>query len=96
MDVSSYNAFVPWGEINPTRKIGKLIERRIFLEELRNPLITPLLQKWKHLSRSTPQAEIAIRTRASTSNVEVEEQQITNKRNRCVIFVPLQRMLKLL
>jgi hypothetical protein len=34
MDVSSYNAFVIWNKINPTRMPDKRNKRRVFLEQL--------------------------------------------------------------
>ena len=34
LDVSAYNAFVVWMEVNPDWKQGKFFKRRLFLEEL--------------------------------------------------------------
>ncbi|XP_045073157.1 uncharacterized protein LOC123486044 [Coregonus clupeaformis] len=45
LDVSSYNAFVIWRELNPTWMPGKRNKRRVFLEQLGKALVTPVHTK---------------------------------------------------
>ncbi|CAB1350802.1 unnamed protein product [Coregonus sp. 'balchen'] len=45
LDVSSYNAFVIWRELNPTWMPGKRNKRRVFLEQLGKALVTPFIQR---------------------------------------------------
>ncbi|KAI3361653.1 hypothetical protein L3Q82_002020 [Scortum barcoo] len=49
IDVSSYNAFVLWREINPTWMSRKQNKRRVFLEQLGKALVTPLIERRKHV-----------------------------------------------
>ncbi|KAL7854806.1 hypothetical protein SRHO_G00169960 [Serrasalmus rhombeus] len=49
IDVSSYNAFVIWREINPTWMSRKQNKRRVFLEQLGKALVTPLIERRKHV-----------------------------------------------
>ena len=44
-DVSSYNAFVIWREINPDWITGKWNKRRVFLEQLGKALVTPFIAR---------------------------------------------------
>ncbi|XP_038141219.1 uncharacterized protein LOC119783663 [Cyprinodon tularosa] len=52
IDVSSYNAFVIWIEINPTWMSHKHNKRRVFLEQLGKALVTPLIERRKHVPRT--------------------------------------------
>ncbi|CAB4058901.1 unnamed protein product [Lepeophtheirus salmonis] len=45
IDVSSYNAFVIWREINPTWMSHKSHKRRVFLEQLGKALVAPLIER---------------------------------------------------
>lgn len=45
IDVSSYNTFVIWSEINPTWMHGKKNKRRVFLEQLGKALVTYIKRK---------------------------------------------------
>ncbi|KAL7399436.1 hypothetical protein ABVT39_024263 [Epinephelus coioides] len=55
LDVSSYNAFVIWREVNPDWMPGKRNRRRVFLEELGKALVAPLIRRRKR----APHAEAA-------------------------------------
>ncbi|XP_005997448.1 piggyBac transposable element-derived protein 4-like [Latimeria chalumnae] len=65
VDVSAYNAFVLWTDINTTWNAGKLYRRRIFLELLGKALVTPLIQRRSRM----PRAPTAI---ALIQNVQTE------------------------
>ncbi|KAL7848921.1 hypothetical protein SRHO_G00205440 [Serrasalmus rhombeus] len=49
IDVSSYNVFVIWKEINLTWMSRKQNKRRVFLEQLGKALVTPLIERRKHV-----------------------------------------------
>ncbi|KAM3595866.1 uncharacterized protein V6R79_004187 [Siganus canaliculatus] len=55
-DVSAYNAFVVWIEVNPAWKQGKYFKRRLFLEELGKALVAPHIQQRQHLPRTPTSA----------------------------------------
>nr|XP_023677336.1 piggyBac transposable element-derived protein 4-like [Paramormyrops kingsleyae] len=69
IDIAAYNAFVIWGELNPTWKQGRRQYRRLFLGELGKALVTPAIEKRERLPRSSSAAAIVKATRvlASTS-----------------------------
>ncbi|XP_048037142.1 piggyBac transposable element-derived protein 4 isoform X1 [Megalobrama amblycephala] len=52
LDVSAYNSFVLWTEINPTWQKTKQYRRRLFLEELGEALVTPYMKRRQHLPRT--------------------------------------------
>ncbi|XP_071244833.1 piggyBac transposable element-derived protein 4-like [Salvelinus alpinus] len=52
LDVSSYNAFVIWREINPDWMPGKRNKRRVFLEQLGKALVKPLIRRRQRLPRT--------------------------------------------
>ncbi|KAL7403957.1 hypothetical protein ABVT39_007812 [Epinephelus coioides] len=52
LDVSSYNAFVIWREVNPDWMPGKRNRRRVFLEELGKALVAPLIRRRKRAPRA--------------------------------------------
>ncbi|XP_047206254.1 uncharacterized protein LOC124858308 [Girardinichthys multiradiatus] len=58
IDVSSYNAFVIWREINPTWMSHKQNKRRLFLEQLGKALVTPLIERRKQVPRTEPSAAV--------------------------------------
>ncbi|TKS65156.1 PiggyBac transposable element-derived protein 4 [Collichthys lucidus] len=58
IDVSSYNAFVIWREINPTWISHKKNKRRVFLEQLGKALVTPLIERRKHVPRTEASAAV--------------------------------------
>ncbi|KAJ4948838.1 hypothetical protein JOQ06_020361, partial [Pogonophryne albipinna] len=47
LDVSAYNSFVLWSEINPAWNQGKCNKRRLFMEELGRQLVIPHIQRRK-------------------------------------------------
>ncbi|XP_047241326.1 piggyBac transposable element-derived protein 4-like [Girardinichthys multiradiatus] len=58
IDASSYNAFVIWREINPTCMSHKQNKRRLFLEQLGKALVTPLIERRKHVPHTEPSAAV--------------------------------------
>ncbi|XP_032367173.1 piggyBac transposable element-derived protein 4-like [Etheostoma spectabile] len=52
LDVSAYNAFGLWRELRPEWMRGKLNRRRPFLEQLGRALVTPLIERRRHLPRT--------------------------------------------
>ncbi|XP_022609640.1 piggyBac transposable element-derived protein 4-like, partial [Seriola dumerili] len=58
IDVSSYNAFVIWREINPTWMSRKQNKRRVFLEQLGKALVIPLIERRKHVPRTEASAAV--------------------------------------
>ncbi|CAB4056119.1 unnamed protein product [Lepeophtheirus salmonis] len=58
IDVSSYNAFVIWREINPTWISHKSHKRRVFLEQLGKALVAPLIERRKNVPRTEASAQI--------------------------------------
>ncbi|XP_034385719.1 cyclic nucleotide-gated cation channel beta-1 [Cyclopterus lumpus] len=45
LDVSAYNAFVIWREINPDWMPGKRNKRRVFLEQLGKAVVSPFMER---------------------------------------------------
>ncbi|TWW54655.1 hypothetical protein D4764_0263720, partial [Takifugu flavidus] len=58
IDVSSYNAFVIWREINPTWMSCKQNKRRVFLEQLGTALVIPLIERRKHVPHTEASAAV--------------------------------------
>lgn len=56
LDVSAYNAFALWTEINPSWHKGKNIKRRLFLEELGEALVAPFMKR-RHYVPRTPASQ---------------------------------------
>ncbi|XP_016409956.1 piggyBac transposable element-derived protein 4-like, partial [Sinocyclocheilus rhinocerous] len=52
IDVSAYNSFVLWREINPTWRQGKSSRRRNFLEELGKALVYPFMKRRQSIPRT--------------------------------------------
>ena len=57
-DVSSYNAFVIWREVNPTWMPRKHNKRRVFLEQLEKALVTRYIERREHLPRPKASAVV--------------------------------------
>ncbi|XP_071744202.1 piggyBac transposable element-derived protein 4-like [Lepeophtheirus salmonis] len=57
IDVSSYNDFVIWREINPTWMSHKSHKRRVFLEQLGKALVAPLIEIRKNILRTEASAQ---------------------------------------
>ncbi|XP_064814049.1 piggyBac transposable element-derived protein 4-like [Oncorhynchus masou masou] len=60
LDVSSYNAFVIWREINPDWMPGKRNKRRVFLEQLGKALVKPLIQRRQRLPAPAASALVKV------------------------------------
>ncbi|XP_046872053.1 piggyBac transposable element-derived protein 4-like, partial [Hypomesus transpacificus] len=58
VDVSSYNAFVIWREVNPNWMPRKRNKRRFFLEQLGRALVTPLIERRRCLPRAEAAAAV--------------------------------------
>ncbi|XP_062305998.1 uncharacterized protein LOC134029314 [Osmerus eperlanus] len=58
VDVSSYNAFVIWREVNPNWMPRKRNKRRFFLEQLGRALVTPLIERRRCLRRTGAAAAV--------------------------------------
>ncbi|XP_049323545.1 piggyBac transposable element-derived protein 4-like [Astyanax mexicanus] len=52
LDVSAYNAYVVWTEIDPGWNGEKPFKRRLFLEELGKSLVSPYIERRKRLPRT--------------------------------------------
>ncbi|XP_041835271.1 uncharacterized protein LOC121635921 [Melanotaenia boesemani] len=69
IDVSCYNAFVLWREINPDWLQRKRNKRRLFLEQLGLALVDPLIRRRTHMPRGAPaSASIVVVASASDNN----------------------------
>lgn len=55
-DVSAYNAFVIWSEINKDWNSGKFSRRRIFLEQLGYAVVKPHIERRRRLPRASTAA----------------------------------------
>ncbi|CAJ1061406.1 piggyBac transposable element-derived protein 4-like [Xyrichtys novacula] len=82
LDVSSYNAFVIWRELNPEWMPQKRNKRRVFLERLGKALVTPLIERRERLPRTEASAAVVrgvrravsrSRTRGEGEDAEVSE-----------------------
>ncbi|XP_053171655.1 piggyBac transposable element-derived protein 4-like [Scomber japonicus] len=58
IDVSSYNAFVIWRELNPSWLSGKRNKRRVFLERLGKQLVAPLIRRRARFPRTVAAADV--------------------------------------
>ncbi|KAI4797393.1 hypothetical protein KUCAC02_025122 [Chaenocephalus aceratus] len=64
LDVSCYNAFVVWRELNPGWMPGKRNKRRVFLERLGRALVAPFIERRKRLPRTAASAAVVKAVRA--------------------------------
>ncbi|XP_067115864.1 piggyBac transposable element-derived protein 4-like [Osmerus mordax] len=58
IDVSTYNAFVIWREINPNWMPGKRNKRRFFLEQLGRALVNPLIERRQRVPHTAAAAAV--------------------------------------
>ncbi|XP_053285620.1 piggyBac transposable element-derived protein 4-like [Pleuronectes platessa] len=58
LDVSSYNAFVIWREVNPDWMPGKRNKRRVFLERLGKALVAPYIARRERVPRTEASAAV--------------------------------------
>ncbi|XP_038128076.1 piggyBac transposable element-derived protein 4-like [Cyprinodon tularosa] len=87
IDVSAYNAFVIWCEINKDWNRGKLSRRRLFLEELGNALVRPQIERRQSLPRASPVAAAIVRDIQREKNTPTPPvaQTAGKKRGRCQV-----------
>ncbi|KAK6312560.1 hypothetical protein J4Q44_G00182240 [Coregonus suidteri] len=97
VDVSAYNAYVLWTEINQQWNGGKLYRRRLFLEELGKALITPKIQRRVRPPRSTAAASAVQKIQAGPSTHASNQPEMDpvdtgsgKKRKRCQLCPPRQ------
>ncbi|XP_060791674.1 piggyBac transposable element-derived protein 4 isoform X2 [Neoarius graeffei] len=95
IDVSSYNAFVIWREINPNWMPHKQNKRRVFLEQLGKALVTPLIERRKHVPRTDASAAVVKGIQTSRFPHPPDDPATTatapagaNKRKRCQFCPP--------
>lgn len=95
IDVSSYNAFVIWREINPTWMPRKQNKRRVFLEQLGKALVTPLIERRKHFPRTEASAAVVKAIQSAGTPDQPEDPAATatapagaSKRKRCQFCPP--------
>ncbi|XP_034385702.1 uncharacterized protein LOC117728888 [Cyclopterus lumpus] len=99
LDVSAYNAFVIWREVNPDWMPGKRNKRRVFLERLGKALVAPFVERRERLPRTEASAafvKAARRARAhrdgpedpdgvAAAETEVVPRGAASNRKRCQI-----------
>ncbi|XP_061899654.1 piggyBac transposable element-derived protein 4-like [Entelurus aequoreus] len=90
IDVSSYNAFVIWREINPTWMSRKQNKRRVFLEQLGKALVIPLIERMKHVPHTEASAAVVKAIQSAGAPDQPEDPATTatsparaSKRKRC-------------
>jgi hypothetical protein len=87
IDVSSYNAFVIWKKINTTWMPDKQNKRRVFLEQLGKPLVTPHIQRKECLPRTAASAALVKAVQGAESDPP-EAAAGAGKRKRCQFCPP--------
>ncbi|CAB4059854.1 unnamed protein product [Lepeophtheirus salmonis] len=95
IDISSYNAFVIWREINLTWMSHKSHKRRVFLEQLGKALVAPLIERRKNVPRTEASAQIVKAFQSAGLLDRPDEQASTStfkasKRKRCQ-FCPKEK-----
>ena len=60
LDISAFNTFVIWMAQNPVNR-GKLLRRRLFLEELGKVLVRPRIQRRQHVPGTPASAAVTRR-----------------------------------
>lgn len=73
IDVSTYNAFVIWREINPAWMPCKMNKRRVFLEQLGKALVTPFIKRREHLPRTEASVAVVKAVQGATSLDQPED-----------------------
>ncbi|XP_057192981.1 piggyBac transposable element-derived protein 4-like isoform X1 [Triplophysa rosa] len=82
LDVSAYNAFVLWTEINPSWNRGMSNRRRHFLEELGNALVFPLMERRQYIPR-TPASLCLLKEAQHLKGDDAPTAPTQSKRKRC-------------
>ncbi|XP_053175982.1 piggyBac transposable element-derived protein 4-like [Scomber japonicus] len=83
LDVSAYNAFVLWREIDPSWNQGKCHRRRLFLEELGRDLVAPLIRRRQALPRTPDSATLVMEIQQDASTPAAAPPHPSLKRKRC-------------
>ncbi|XP_053356860.1 ribonuclease inhibitor-like [Clarias gariepinus] len=86
LDVSAYNAFVVWTEIDPGWNGEKTFKRRLFLEELGKSLVSPFIERREQLSRTEASVRLVRElqpTPTPSSSDKNHEGDSRRKRKRC-------------
>ena len=76
LDISSYNAFVIWREINPDWMRGKRNKRRVFLQELGEALVTPFIARRERIPRTEASAAVVKAVKATKRKSFLNQQTI--------------------
>ncbi|XP_051982284.1 piggyBac transposable element-derived protein 4-like [Xyrauchen texanus] len=84
IDVSAYNAFVLWSEINKDWNSGKLSRRRIFLEQLGYELVKPHIERRRCLPRASTAAATVVKDIQMETHTPLV-QTASRKRGRCQV-----------
>lgn len=87
VDVSAYNAYVLWIEINQQWNASKLYRRRLFLEELGKALVTPKIQNRARPARAPAAAAVITKVQGRASDQPTMDPSDTGakKRKRCQV-----------
>ncbi|KAK3541436.1 hypothetical protein QTP86_025571, partial [Hemibagrus guttatus] len=81
IDVSAYNSFVLWREMDPSWNQGKCHKRRLFLEELGRELVTP--KQRQDLPRTPASASLVMEVQQGASTSAAAPPRPSPKRRRC-------------
>nr|XP_033488734.1 piggyBac transposable element-derived protein 4-like [Epinephelus lanceolatus] len=68
LDVTAYNSFVLWTEINPAWHPGKSQKRRLFLEALGRELVEPLIKRRRVLPRTPASVSVVLDVQRGASS----------------------------
>ncbi|XP_053274074.1 piggyBac transposable element-derived protein 3-like, partial [Pleuronectes platessa] len=80
LDVSSYNAFVIWREVNPDWMSGKRNKRRVFLEQLGKALVAPYIARRERVPRTEASAAVVKAVKASAAAAAAEPRDVDSDR----------------
>ncbi|CAD7079676.1 unnamed protein product [Hermetia illucens] len=85
IDISCYNAFILFTQVEPDWNKSKLYRRRLFLEQLGRALVNPYMQMRKSLPRALASADIVLKSRNLTddTNNTTTTKEESAKRGRC-------------
>ncbi|CDQ70338.1 unnamed protein product [Oncorhynchus mykiss] len=87
LDISVYNVFVVWIEVNPGLKQGKFFKGRLFLEELGKTMVAALIQRRQHLPQ-TPSSAGLVRDIQGPEARSMAARDRRSKRKRCNLCAP--------
>lgn len=81
LDISAYNAYVIWTEINPSWNSNKLYKRRLFLEELGKQMIEPNIVRRERLPRGIAAKNIVKNIQENSKSAEEASTSNISNRN---------------